>query len=412
MTTVYTPLFRFWEGQQGDPSIANAWGTPNSENMTLVEQAIAGITSIDLTGQASPYTLSTANGAPDQARSAIFSFFGTLTGDITINIPNEQRIGYALNNTTGGFNVILSAGAGAKATLPSSGVDPLWQYSADGAGAVGVVAAGFDTIVAGKDPNFYLQKQSGPTRWALNFQAGQYINYDATSINVNCTTGNINLDPAPTGVVSFCNNPNFYVKNSPANFFALSFEPNQFISYDSNTGDGTLSFTAGQVVVPGGRVINVSNFGFLNNDPTSPTGYAGGTFAKTVGMTVTNNIVAAEFESISDGRLKQNVVTIPAKAAVDWVKKSRGVTYLKDGMLASGFIAQEQADVLLHALSAVPRKGMDEYRSEKLNVPRDHALTLAYNNYIAYLQTALKSAIERIEVLENMFRPHLADAAD
>lgn len=46
----------------------------------------------------------------DQARYARYSFTGALTADRTVTLPASQKIGWASNNTSGGHNVILSAG--------------------------------------------------------------------------------------------------------------------------------------------------------------------------------------------------------------------------------------------------------------------------------------------------------------
>ena len=41
---------------------------------------------------------------------AVYNFTGALTTDRTVTLPSCAKIGYAINNTTGGHNVILSAG--------------------------------------------------------------------------------------------------------------------------------------------------------------------------------------------------------------------------------------------------------------------------------------------------------------
>lgn len=61
-----------------------------------------------------------------------------------MTLPNVPKVGYAINNTTGGFNVILTAGAGATATIPPDG---LWYpYWADGATNVFLLPIGLGAL--------------------------------------------------------------------------------------------------------------------------------------------------------------------------------------------------------------------------------------------------------------------------
>ena len=127
--TGYSTSLRLWEGTPGDPAIKNAWGTALNTNDNLIEAAIIGTATVSVAGQ-STYTLSTNNGAADQARPLLQVYTGALTGDCTVTVPNVPKIGYAQNNTTGGHNIILTAGAGTTATIPPGGAWYLW--SSDG----------------------------------------------------------------------------------------------------------------------------------------------------------------------------------------------------------------------------------------------------------------------------------------
>lgn len=74
-----------------------------------------------------------------QASAQVIQFTGALTGACTVTLPNALFFGWAQNATTGGFNVILTAGAGTTVTLPPNG--QLYFYTADG--ATNVAPAGF-----------------------------------------------------------------------------------------------------------------------------------------------------------------------------------------------------------------------------------------------------------------------------
>lgn len=130
MSTQYSTSLRLWEGQQNDPAIASNWGTPNSLNYTLIDSAIAGTASVNIAGLTT-YNLTTANGAPDQSRELVQDYIGALSATCTVTLPNVPKVGWARNDTTGGHNVIETAGAGTTATLAADGY---WYFRAtDGA---------------------------------------------------------------------------------------------------------------------------------------------------------------------------------------------------------------------------------------------------------------------------------------
>lgn len=135
MPTTYTQSLRLWEGQPGDPTIRNAWGTFLNTNDQLVEAAILGNSTISIAGLTT-YTLTTANGAADQARPLVQVFTGALTGNCTVTLPNVLKFGMAINQTTGGFNVILTSGAGTTVTVPPENLP--YDYFCDGAANVSV----------------------------------------------------------------------------------------------------------------------------------------------------------------------------------------------------------------------------------------------------------------------------------
>jgi hypothetical protein len=135
------------EPQPGDPSVKNAWGDILNENLVLLEAAITDTATVSINGLLS-YSLTTANGSADQARPFAQSYTGALTGNCTVNLPNVPKVGWAQNSTTGGFSVVLTAGAGTTATVPPDG--KYYWYKADGATNVVLIGAvGASTPPAG-----------------------------------------------------------------------------------------------------------------------------------------------------------------------------------------------------------------------------------------------------------------------
>lgn len=85
----------------------NVWGTIlNTRALTPVEAAIAGWQNIALTG---PHTLTSVNGAADQARSAMLKFTGT--GSFTVTTPAVSKVYQIWNATTGDLTLTMGSGA-------------------------------------------------------------------------------------------------------------------------------------------------------------------------------------------------------------------------------------------------------------------------------------------------------------
>ena len=166
MATTFTPSGRLALMVPGDPAVKNAWGTILDTNFSLIEAMILGTAPISIGGLSS-YTLTVASGAADQARPFIQSYTGALTGNCAVTLPNVPKIGWAQNNTTGGFNVILSAGAGTIATIPPNGY--FYWYDCDGAGNVTT-----PTIIAGASVA-YLPTSGGTLTGELTISTGGLI---------------------------------------------------------------------------------------------------------------------------------------------------------------------------------------------------------------------------------------------
>lgn len=141
--TTFTTSLRLALLTPGDPSVKNAWGPPLNTNDILIDSAINGTAIISVAGQTS-VTLTVANGAADQSRELVQQFTDAPGGNCTVSIPNVPKYGWAQNNTIGGFNIILTAGAGTDATIPPD--RRLYFYSCDGATNVVLPAIGFGSL--------------------------------------------------------------------------------------------------------------------------------------------------------------------------------------------------------------------------------------------------------------------------
>ena len=114
MASTYTN--RLGLEKQGDGENPNSWGSIlNTNVIDLIDDAIAGyeIVSVSSTG----ITLSDNNGAVDQSRNASLEFAGTLTANVTITIPSEEKTYFIRENTTGSFAVQVKTVSGSAITL-------------------------------------------------------------------------------------------------------------------------------------------------------------------------------------------------------------------------------------------------------------------------------------------------------
>ena len=110
--------------KQANGANSGSWGTVLNQNVIdLVDEAIAGYTIVSCSS--APITLSSNNGATDQARSAVLEFQGTLTSSVDITIPSVSKIYFVKNNTSGSHPITLkTAATTAKTTVTQGGTAP------------------------------------------------------------------------------------------------------------------------------------------------------------------------------------------------------------------------------------------------------------------------------------------------
>lgn len=118
MPSTYDPLLRLELQATGEN--ATTWGVKTNTNLDLLAESIAGAVNLNVAGTGD-YTLSTANGAEDEARQAILVLTGTLTGNRNIIVPSSPKNYTVINNTAGAFTVTLKQSAGTGIALGASG---------------------------------------------------------------------------------------------------------------------------------------------------------------------------------------------------------------------------------------------------------------------------------------------------
>ena len=121
MPSTYTSSLRIEIQAEGENN--NDWGDRANSVFQQLEQAIAGYTSIQLSG--ATVTLTALDATTDQSRPAFLEFHGTLTSNVGVILPSVTK-GYVLrNNTTGSFTITVKCTAGSGLVLPQGGFCPV-----------------------------------------------------------------------------------------------------------------------------------------------------------------------------------------------------------------------------------------------------------------------------------------------
>jgi hypothetical protein len=114
MPSTYSPSLRLELIGAGEQA-ANWNNTANYNLGTLLEQAIAGVQSVAVSGAS--YTLTTGSGVADEARNAVLVLTGTLAASCNVIVPTADKTYTFRNATTGGFSVVVKTAAGSGVTI-------------------------------------------------------------------------------------------------------------------------------------------------------------------------------------------------------------------------------------------------------------------------------------------------------
>lgn len=112
MVSTYTDNLRITK--QGDNDNPNTWGQiVNNQVISLLEEAITGVTTIDITGSSNINIASTVvNGATDSARNAVLQLTGVLGANIELTVPAVEKLYVIRSAYTGAFTVTVKPAGG------------------------------------------------------------------------------------------------------------------------------------------------------------------------------------------------------------------------------------------------------------------------------------------------------------
>jgi hypothetical protein len=109
MPSSFSTRLRLELQAQGENS--ELWGGILNTALTHLEHAIAGRAAVTHDDSAS-YTLTSNNGADDEARNMILNIAGTLTAARNVVVPTVSKLYVVKNATAGGFDITVKTAAG------------------------------------------------------------------------------------------------------------------------------------------------------------------------------------------------------------------------------------------------------------------------------------------------------------
>lgn len=125
---------------------STGWGTPLNDNFGYIDDAFGGVTTINVTGvTATPVVLTQT-----QYQKLIIKFTGTLTANVTYQLPSGIGGKWVLrNNATGAFTVTFASLGGGTSFVATPGFANAASDGVNTAGNFDAIAAGIITMWSG-----------------------------------------------------------------------------------------------------------------------------------------------------------------------------------------------------------------------------------------------------------------------
>jgi hypothetical protein len=102
---------------------SGTWGDITNDNLELIQQALAGYEAVTVNGTGTT-TLDITDATISNGRNAVIKLTGTITGNITVTIPNSvEKLYTVINGTVGVFTVEFKT---------VSGTGPTWSTTDKG----------------------------------------------------------------------------------------------------------------------------------------------------------------------------------------------------------------------------------------------------------------------------------------
>ena len=130
MASTYSPNLKIELITTGEQS--GTWGSTTNTNLgTLIEEAIAGYVTQNVTDSSTATTLTISNGASSNGRNYVIELLGTLTANRTVEVPAVDKPYIFFNNTVGGFSVTVKVSGQTGVTIAAGKKAIVYTNSTD-----------------------------------------------------------------------------------------------------------------------------------------------------------------------------------------------------------------------------------------------------------------------------------------
>jgi len=110
--------------------LTGTWGdTVNTGITSLLDAAVAGTANVTMTD--ANYTLTSVDGAADEARQMFIVLTGTLSASRNVICPSASKLYFVKNSTTGGFAITFKTSAGTGISVPNGSSVALYCNGTD-----------------------------------------------------------------------------------------------------------------------------------------------------------------------------------------------------------------------------------------------------------------------------------------
>lgn len=282
MASSYTPLLRFTLPATGE--LVGTWGsTVNTGITTLVENAVAGTVTVTHSN-AADYTLTTANGATDEARYAYLNITGTLTAARNVVCPTSSKFYFVKNSTTGGYAITFKTSSGTGISVANGDTEYLY---CDG---TNVIRALTNSAVGGT--KFTVAATS--VTWSGNpTHTGNHTFSGNVTIEGNTTIGNASGDTFTFYSSGFAAQNNLNISTTSSNTLTLS-SASGTITLQNNTAGGIVlstPYSSGTVDINNTTSSTITNIG----PSTGTGGYVSIYGNSTNGVRINNGLSGSPF---------------------------------------------------------------------------------------------------------------------
>jgi hypothetical protein len=399
----------------GDGEQAGTWGQLTNTNLgTLIEQAIAGYSTVSITD--ANYTLTSINGATDEARSMALNITSSVTLTATRNVicPSVSKLYVVKNATTGGQSIVIKTSAGTGITV-ANGATAI--VLCDGTDVIDPFSTKLNTTGGALSGN--LSFTGTGTRIQGDFSNGTLAN--RTAFQDKTTNNGTSIYALPNGTSNSADFTAFNNSN-PANaaYAGVGITSTDASVYTSITGSGTslplllkVGSERARITTNGAFCVGTTG-GFGSNSQLMPSstfnvGITTGTFNNVgnaidfysnIGTTsvyagsVSLNGASASYNSVSDYRLKNSPQALTGSGAFIDALQPKTWTWAGDGTAGVGFIAHEVAAISSRSVNgekdAVNADGTPKYQSMEYGSPE----------FIANIVAELQSLRARVAALE------------